>query len=335
MTFGDFAQTRLREQAGSGHTDRTQSGREHDLGAHLFSDPLSALPLFGVHAGTLEEFRGRLIAKGLKIGTINKVCGRIKSIAQEAFDRGLVDGRVTPFARFKHLRDHTRRKADPFTPDELVRIFAAAPDPTRRLYYLQQALTGLRPSEGLGVCWDCVDLDKGVLYVRRQTLEKGEVTDVLKTVGAERAVVMFPPLVSAYAVFIAASVIKLDWTPLSDLITLLPKKGPVFTFTKRHGLPLLERTEGDHPWRRTLDRAGVPYRPLVNMRHTYASLMLSAGKPVQWIAAQLGHTTVRKIQDTYGRWMYTPDSERLDLAEFFGRIENEHRQLGCLSQTAD
>ena len=92
LTFGDFAQTRLREQAGSGHTDRTQSGREHDLGAHLFSDPLSALPLFGVHAGTLEEFRGRLIAKGLKIGTINKVCGRIKSIAQEAFDRGLVDG---------------------------------------------------------------------------------------------------------------------------------------------------------------------------------------------------------------------------------------------------
>ena len=53
--------------------------------------------------------------------------------------------------------------------------------------------------------------------MRRQTLEKGEVTEVLKTVGAERAVVMFPPLVNAYAVSSTPNVLKLDWTPLSEL----------------------------------------------------------------------------------------------------------------------
>jgi hypothetical protein len=30
--------------------------------------------------------------------------------------------------------------------------------------------------------------------------------------------------------------------------------------------------------------------------------MLSAGKPLPWVADQLGHVGVRKIDEVYGRW---------------------------------
>jgi len=193
-----------------------------------------------------------------------------------------------------------------------LRIFAAATDPRRKLYYMQQALTGLRPSEGLGLFWDCVNLEKAELFVRRQTLEKGEVTDVLKTPTSERAVQIFQPLLAAYRLFKSSMVIPLG-----------QGTGPVFVgkVIRGQARPMLERSEGDDPWRRMLARAGVPYRTLENLRHSYTTLMLSAGKNVQWIADQLGHTTVRKIQDTYGTWVHTPTSERLEIDEFFARFD--------------
>ncbi len=42
-------------------------------------------------------------------------------------------------------------------------------------------------------------------------------------------------------------------------------------------------------------------------RHTYASMMLSAGEHPMWVAQQMGHSDWAMIRKTYGRWM--PDTE--------------------------
>lgn len=55
------------------------------------------------------------------------------------------------------------------------------------------------------------------------------------------------------------------------------------------------------------------------MRHTYTFLMLSAGKPLQWVADQLGHVGVKKIDEVYGRWKQRnklPDKQ-LDIDALF------------------
>src|SRR5260370_9459039 len=325
VTFREFANLRAREVLGSGNTDRTMLKREQDLRKHFFTDPIADIALVHLNFGTLEEFRGRLMRKSgligkLRTSTVNKICGQVKSMAQQAYERGLVPSRISPAVKFKHLRNKDRRKADPFTPDELLRIFAAATDPRRKLYYMQQALTGLRPSEGLGLFWDCVNLEKAELFVRRQTLEKGEVTPVLKTPTSERAVQIFEPLLAAYRLFKSSLVIP-----------LVQGTWPVFVRKLIRGQerPLLERTEGDDPWRRTLAPCEVPHRTLANLRHSYTTLMLSAGKNVQWIADQLGHTTVRKIQDTYGTWVRTPASERLEIDDFFARFDPILREVAA------
>jgi len=120
VTFGEFANLRARELLGSGNTDRTMLKREQDLRKHFFTDPIADIALAHLHSGHLEEFRGRLMRKSGRIGklrtsTVNKICGQVKSMAQQAYERGLVPSRISPAAKFKHLRNKDRRKADPFT----------------------------------------------------------------------------------------------------------------------------------------------------------------------------------------------------------------------------
>lgn len=115
--------------------------------------------------------------------------------------------------------------------------------------------------------------------------------------------------------------------PVRAAISALQAKNRLrtrFVFANRDGSPLNVRWQDDDPWRRALERAGLEYRRLYLLRHTYTFLMLSAGKPLQWIAAQLGHRGVAKIDETYGRWRdaHKLPTRPLDLEEFFRAIRN-------------
>lgn len=56
-------------------------------------------------------------------------------------------------------------------------------------------------------------------------------------------------------------------------------------------------------WIRALEAAGVRYRKPYQTRHTYASLMVSAGESPEWVAEQMGHLDGRLVAQVYGRWL--------------------------------
>lgn len=56
-----------------------------------------------------------------------------------------------------------------------------------------------------------------------------------------------------------------------------------------------------------MKKAGVRYRRPYQTRHTYASMMLSAGEHPMWVAKQMGHTDWTMIARVYGRWMPQAD----------------------------
>lgn len=74
-----------------------------------------------------------------------------------------------------------------------------------------------------------------------------------------------------------------------------------------------ERFSGSHQiwriWKAALKRAGVRYRNPYQTRHTYASMMLSAGEHPMWVAKQMGHADWTMIARVYGRWMPSADTE--------------------------
>jgi integrase len=69
-----------------------------------------------------------------------------------------------------------------------------------------------------------------------------------------------------------------------------------------------ERWTGDRRiregmWTSGLKRAKVRYRNPYQTRHTYASMMLTAGESVMWVASQMGHTDWSLTAKRYARWI--------------------------------
>ena len=75
-------------------------------------------------------------------------------------------------------------------------------------------------------------------------------------------------------------------------------------------------------WTPTIRRAGVRYRNPYQTRHTYASMMLSAGEHPMWVAKQMGHTSFLMISRVYGRYIPNESDTSGDLAAAkFGRSD--------------
>ena len=60
-------------------------------------------------------------------------------------------------------------------------------------------------------------------------------------------------------------------------------------------------------WGYAMKAGGVRYRYPYQCRHTYASLMVSAGESPEWVAEQMGHQDSRLVAVVYGRWLRRPD----------------------------
>ncbi|WP_370682279.1 tyrosine-type recombinase/integrase [Comamonas sp. GB3 AK4-5] len=56
-------------------------------------------------------------------------------------------------------------------------------------------------------------------------------------------------------------------------------------------------------WLPLMERAGIPYRNPYQLRHTYASTLLTAGANPWYVAQQLGHEDVEMVFRTYGKFI--------------------------------
>lgn len=56
-------------------------------------------------------------------------------------------------------------------------------------------------------------------------------------------------------------------------------------------------------WLLILARAGIPYRNPYQIRHTYASTLLTAGANPWHVAQQPGHEDVEMVFRTYGKFI--------------------------------
>jgi integrase len=305
-TLGAFARAWLDELAGAGLASSTLAQYRVMLEAHFFKDDFAGVLLRDLNDGHLVSWRGRLQSKELGATTVNKIMVRVKTLVNVAYQRRLIPTAQSPAALVRNLRD-PGRDVDPFGPEELLKIFGATLSAPQRNLYIVSAFTGARPGEICALDWTCVDFERGVIAVRNQVDDDGKITSQLKTARSRREITMLTATREA----------------LNDQRARTIFAGGGLVFANPRGGPLLPRSQGDHPWRRTLERAGVPYRPWYNMRHTFTTLCLSAQRPIQWIAHQLGHAGVRKLDEVYGRWTRPPDDKVLDLDKLAALIASD------------
>jgi len=73
-------------------------------------------------------------------------------------------------------------------------------------------------------------------------------------------------------------------------------------------------------WKKALNKLGVEYRPPIQTRHTFATMMISAGEDLGWAQNMLGHSSLQMIFTRYYSWI--PKKTRNDGTAFMASLGN-------------
>lgn len=233
----------------------------------------------------------------------NKRFTNILSCLRTSLDAAVVDELIedNPLIGFSYSVKEAPKEVDdidPFRTDEQTAILAALNGQGRNL--IEFAFwTGLRTSELVALEWGDIDWLAGEFRVRRAETQASKEPESTKTKSGRRTVRLLGPALDALTR-------QKAHTFLAD--------GRVF-----HNPRTNEPWLGDGPIRKTLwtaalKKAGVRYRYPYQTRHTFASMMLSAGESPLWVAKQMGHADWTMIARVYGKWMPTADPNAGDKA---------------------
>ena len=165
--------------------------------------------------------------------------------------------------------------------------------------YFFAVFTGMRESEIIGLSWQCVDFEKGLIRVERQLKRERKTTggneyvfDTLKN-GKTRVVSPAP------VVFTVLKKIR------SEQAQNRLKYGSAYdnkdnlVFTNEIGGHLCQPTVLKHFKERAAD-IGLPALRFHDLRHSFATISLENGDDVKTVSENLGHATVAFTLDVYG-----------------------------------
>ncbi len=331
--LGDYADDWLRRQRARGLRPATIVSYEGTVDVHL-------RPAFGearIGAITRSMIDAYVTAKretGTKRGkgkkrvplsstTIAYSLRILKAILEDSVEHGHLTenpaARVAPPWSNRDERDEMRF----LTPAEIARLLDASEEPYRTLYEVA-VHTGMRRGELLGLRWRDVDLQRGLIHVRRSLgrMKDGDAWVVreapLKTRASRRTIDLSPTLVQTLLAFPAGD------DPARD-----------YVFRSQTGGPL-DPDNVDRAFKPHLALAGLPEEiRFHDLRHTHASLLIAAGVHPKAIQARLGHTSITTTLNRYGHLM--PDAfagvgERLDALLVNGRAQSGGKAIPASNQ---
>ncbi|MGK7907686.1 MAG: tyrosine-type recombinase/integrase [Synechococcus sp.] len=222
--------------------------------------------------------------KPLSPWTIDRYLDTLKVISPELF--GHIKVKLPP-----------RKQVQPFTQDEVERIFTFFEGKPYEEFVRWQFSTGMRTSETIGLRWKDIDLARNRVRVA-ESLKRFQGSSTARTRGSTKTG-------------------KVRVVPISlPLIRMLREmKGdaaPEDLVFEINGKPIDDRNFRRRHWVPALAALGIDYRRPYVMRATCASHLIDAGAPLTRVAAVLGHRV-----DTLARH-YAGTVGNLNLPELYG-----------------
>lgn len=179
-------------------------------------------------------------------------------------------------------RDPPRTRYGPSTPGRPALLSAAAGDRSEALYVLA-VTTGMRQGELLGLAWEDVDLERGVVRVRRTlTRDRGRLSlEKPKTKKSRRTVPLAARGLNALKAHRKAQLEERVRYP-----GLWEDNGIVFA--NQSGNLLNPSNLRKRSFAPLLARAGLPVVRFHDLRHTAATLLLAQGVHPKYVQELLG-----------------------------------------------
>ena len=209
---------------------------------------------------------------------------------------------------------------DPFTRAEIDAILAVKTVLHQELHLVRFLIwAGPRLSEAIALAWEDVDLKQGTVIFKRAKVHQCTHYKSTKTRRSNRKVELIRP---------ARESLDAQWKITGNI---RPEKIQMMrrdnrTIKEESVRFVFRRTNtgatfsGDRELRERifvalLENASVRYRGPGQCRHTFASQMLTACMPPEWIAQQMGHTSTDMIRRHYGKWLQEDALDMISLAE--------------------
>src|SRR5215218_4430443 len=239
-------------------------------------------------------YRDRLDS-GLSSATVRKMHSILRKALKQAVLDGLIPRNVCEAVKPPKIK---HKEISPLDREQAKALLEAASGDRLEALYVLAVHTGMREGELLGLKWEDVDLERGVLRLRRALVREGGKTALgdLKTPKSRRSVRLTRAAAEALRGHLERQLVEME-----RMGSLYQPGGLVFA-TER-GTLINPSNLRNRSFKPLLKRASIPDICFHDLRHTCATLLLSQGTHPKLVQELLGHATIAMTLDTYSPFL--------------------------------
>jgi integrase len=284
-----FESTYLR----SAVAESTASGYRTNFRVHILP-ALGKKQLDAVTESDMEQFIASLVhSKKLARPTIDMILRQFGRMYSRARKHKLVDENPASGHRELYQQAPIRHdEIEPLSHDE-VPIFLQAVTARCPQYYalfLCAIHSGMRAGELAGLQWGDVDFNSKTITVRR-SIDRVRRKVVRPKSDKSRTIEVSDELITALKNQLREQ--KAEWLKRGS-------EHPDYVFANSEGSwSDMANIRGRH-FSKCLEAAGLSHRRLHDLRHTYASLLLTDGAPMAYVSDMMGHSSIELTVKRYG-----------------------------------
>jgi integrase len=258
-------------------------------------------------AARLQQFCTEKIDAGCSARTVELSHLNISQALDQAVALGWVSRNVADVVKPPRGKP---KEMDTWGVEDSMRFLAVAAQSTYGPVWLLALTKGLRKGELLGVRWQDIDLERGILRVRQTvgSLRGKVVIRGTKTPKSRRDVDLWGGVLAALRAHkVRQNERRLEmgssWQEGYDLVFTCENGGPI------HPDNL------DRDYDRWVKKAGVKRIRIHDLRHTYATLALANGENPKVVSETLGHADIAITLRVYTHVLPTQRHEMADRME--------------------
>jgi integrase len=234
---------------------------------------------------------------------INNLLVPMRGVFKMAHKAGFVDQNVMTMVENRKIE---KPQIKPLSMEEVGR-FLDSVNPFYQPFFTVAFFTGMRAGEMSALKWDNVDFERKLIRIVETRVYREEGRP--KTNSSYRDIGMLPMV--------------FDALKEQARRTRLRSK---YVFLNEEGTPIEIETLRKNAWSKGLKKARLEYRPVIQTRHTFATMMISSGENLGWVQKMMGHSTLKMITDKY--FSYVPNMTHNDGSKFMEEYSKTGEKCG-------
>jgi integrase len=290
LTLGEFLDRWLGDSVRDTVRQRTYERHEELVRLHI-RPILGNLKLKVLTPAHVQSFYRDRLDSSLSPATVQKIHVVLHKALDQAVKWNLIPRNVTEAVNAPRPAPKEMR---PLTPDEARKLLETARGDSMEALYVLAVHTGIRQGELLGLKWEDVDLEGGVVRIRH-TLTRNRGRLLLgepKTKKSRRTVRLTETAAQTLREHLERQLEEIE--RLGDLY-----QDQGLVFTTQVGTPINPTNLRKRSFASLLERAGLPTIRFHDLRHTCATLLLLSNVHPKYVQELLGHATITITLDTY------------------------------------